>query len=210
MLSLKQFGQVFDRIVERVEADERAKHRALEKGAKIIERRAKEVIGHYQHNTGPFHEWVDLKQSTVDEKERLGFAPPDNPLLRTGKMRASIEHTVKGDEAHIGSNDDVAVFQELGTHTIPPRSFLGVAAFQTAPEVARVVGVDLFESYFPRIRGNYEFPSTPRFSGSSERAISAGLGSDAESAIVGELTGAAEDDSMEILGEIALGLGLGF
>jgi hypothetical protein len=37
-------------------------------------------------------------------------------------LRDSIEHTVKSDcEAEIGSNLDIAVYQELGTGTIPLR-----------------------------------------------------------------------------------------
>jgi hypothetical protein len=43
-------------------------------------------------------------------------------------MRASIEWNSHGNEGHVGSNADVAVFQELGTSRIPPRSFLVGAA----------------------------------------------------------------------------------
>ncbi len=122
---------------------------SLEKSAKVVEDRAKEIIGHYQADTGPFDQWRPLAADTLAEKERLGYAPPDNPLLRTGEMRDSIEHTVEARRALVGSNNDIAVYQELGTHGpnpgpdgyhVPPRSFLGAAAFQKEAEVAELLG----------------------------------------------------------------------
>ena len=53
-------------------------------------------------------------------------------------MRDSIEHKVISDkEAEIGSNSDIAVIQELGTSTIPARSFLAGAAAHEAENVAK-------------------------------------------------------------------------
>jgi hypothetical protein len=115
-------------------------HRMLEKSAEIIEERAKEKIGEYQDQAGPFAAWAPLAESTLAEKEALGYAPPDNPLLRTGEMRDSIEHKVIGDEAHVGSDNDKALWQELGTASIPPRSFLGGAAFEKEREVVELIG----------------------------------------------------------------------
>ncbi len=112
----------------------------LEKSAQLIERRAKEKIGEYQEEAGPFPAWEPLSPSTLAEKERLGYAPPDNPLLRTGDMRDSIEHRVEGLEAQVGSNNDVAVYQELGTARIPARSFLGGAAVEKEKEVVELIG----------------------------------------------------------------------
>ena len=56
-------------------------------------------------------------------------------------MRDSIEHQVHGDEANVGSNDDKAVWQELGTDKIPPRSFLGGAAVELEPKIQREIGL---------------------------------------------------------------------
>jgi hypothetical protein len=72
------------------------------------------------------YDWPQLAESTQRERERLGFAA-NEPLLRTGDLRESIEYTVLPREAavEIGSNDKIAVYQELGTSRIPPRSFLG-------------------------------------------------------------------------------------
>ncbi|HQT89701.1 MAG TPA: hypothetical protein PK677_14330 [Acidiphilium sp.] len=124
-------------------------HEAMEASAVLIEDRAKDIIGHYQTETGPFDVWKPLADSTRDEKQRLGYAPPDNPLLRTGEMRDSIGHDAETMRAVVGSDDDKAIWQELGTHGpnpgadgyhVPPRSFLGAAAFQKQDEVAELLG----------------------------------------------------------------------
>jgi phage gpG-like protein len=79
-----------------------------------------------------------------EAKAELGFAPPDNPLLRTGELAESIEVTADRDEAEIGSNEDIAVYQEMGTpdarFPIPARSFLGGAAVRKGDEVADLIG----------------------------------------------------------------------
>ena len=56
-------------------------------------------------------------------------------------MRETIEHKVIGNEGHIGSDSDIALWQELGTDTIPARSFLGGAAFELAPKIVREFGL---------------------------------------------------------------------
>jgi HK97 gp10 family phage protein len=114
-------------------------HRALEKAARVVEKRAKEKIGEYQDQAGPFIAWPELAESTKADRVRQGF-PEDEPLLRTGEMRDSIEHMVKDSEAYVGSNNDKAVWQELGTEHIPPRSFLGGAAAEKTEEICNIVG----------------------------------------------------------------------
>jgi phage gpG-like protein len=106
--------------------------KVLEDAAKIVETEAKRVIGTYDYG------WTPLKPSTVARKAR-----GDTPLLETGKMRESIEHSVGIREAVVGSNDDRAVFQELGTPTIPPRSFLAGAAIHKESEVHHVIGREM-------------------------------------------------------------------
>lgn len=132
-----------------------AQHEGLKKAAEIIEHEAKAEIGEYQAPAGPFDAWPQLSGATlggfrhangrwIPGKEELGYAPPDNPLLRDGRLRESIEHTVEGNEAVVGSTDDVAVYQEMGTpgaeYPIPPRSFLGRAAFKKAHTVVEMIG----------------------------------------------------------------------
>ncbi len=121
---------------------------AMEGATKIVEARAKAIVGHYQNDTGPFDPWRDLADSTIADKERKGYAPPDNPLLRTGDMRESITHDASPTRGIVGSDEDIALWQELGTHGpnpgpdgyhVPPRSFLGAAAFQKQDQVAELI-----------------------------------------------------------------------
>ena len=117
----------------------------LERAAEAIAKEAKAEIGHYQESAGPFVGWKELSSATLDGfdhpqagyipgKRELGYADAgnDNPLERTGGLRDSYEHTVRGREAEVGSNADEAVWQEMGTmnalYPIPPRAVLGIAA----------------------------------------------------------------------------------
>ena len=117
-----------------------ATHKALDDAAKIVKAEAKREIGDYQPVKGPFAEWAELKSGTKSDRVKQGF-PENEPLLRTGALRDSIEHTVKSHhEAEVGSDSLVAVYQELGTTNIPPRSFLGGAAFSKSHEVKALLG----------------------------------------------------------------------
>jgi phage gpG-like protein len=68
------------------------------------------------------------------------------PWLRTGALRASIDHRTDADSAVVGSDDPVAVDQELGTLRIPPRPFLATTAAAHAAEIARSVGAAIAEA----------------------------------------------------------------
>jgi HK97 gp10 family phage protein len=125
---------------------------ALEKAAKVVKKRAKAKIGKYQDEAPPFAAWAELSENTLHGgyangirypgKIELGYATEGDhrPLLRSGEMRDSIEHRVIGNEAHVGSNNDKAVWQELGTEHIPPRSFLGGAAAEETPKIVGIIG----------------------------------------------------------------------
>jgi len=65
------------------------------------------------------------------------------PWLRTGALRASIGHEVDGTVAVVGSSNDVAVDQELGTRTVPPRPFLSSTAAGTAGDIASSIAAAL-------------------------------------------------------------------
>jgi HK97 gp10 family phage protein len=116
-----------------------ALHEGLKSIAVHVEKDAKDMIGFYQAETGPFPAWEPLAQSTEDEKARLGY-PSDAPLLRTGDLKDSITHEIDGLEAVIGSQSDIAEYQEFGTNTIPPRPFIGPAAFINKGRIERIVG----------------------------------------------------------------------
>ncbi len=66
--------------------------------------------------------WTPLKEETIAGKSTRDFS-----LLETGQLRDSIERTIGHHVAWVGSNDDKAVWQEFGTSTIPPRSFIASA-----------------------------------------------------------------------------------
>jgi phage gpG-like protein len=124
-----------------VAATEHIKHHALEEAAQLVEKRAKEVIGTYDLG------WPQLAESTQKEREARGFSP-NEPLLRTGDLQRSIEHSVGHDEARVGSNLDVAVWQELGTKRIPPRSFLMGTAVEQEPKIREILGEGVCKKLF--------------------------------------------------------------
>jgi hypothetical protein len=123
-------------------------HAGLERAATIIEREAKREIGHYQRAAGPFIGWKPLAARTVKEKTALGYAPPDNPLKRTGGLRAGIKHEVRDIvpgavmEAEVGADGVVAVAQSLGapSKNLPARDFLGHAAVRKESDVVDELG----------------------------------------------------------------------
>jgi phage gpG-like protein len=93
-----------------------AEHAIVARACEMVCAEARRVIG-----IG-YPEWPALSPETLARKMR------DAPLLETGQMRDSIEWNSHGNEGHVGSNNDKAVWHELGTAKIPPRSFLAGAA----------------------------------------------------------------------------------
>jgi phage gpG-like protein len=78
------------------------------------------------------YDWPQLSPATLAHKIQSGM------LLETGQLRASIEWHSEGNRGEVGSNDDRAVFHELGTRKIPPRSFLAGAAMAKEDEIHRM------------------------------------------------------------------------
>ncbi|MFO0949564.1 MAG: hypothetical protein U0835_00135 [Isosphaeraceae bacterium] len=136
MMELLELAAKFGEIALRQHEMERS---ALEKAAIIVEKRAKEKVGEYQDQAGPFIAWPELADATKEDRLRKGFTEND-PGLRTGEMRDSIEHVVEGDEAQVGSNDDKLVYFELGTSKQPPRSVLGGAVVDEMDRIIAIVG----------------------------------------------------------------------
>lgn len=114
--------------------------RGLERCAVMVEQTAKREIGTYQDAVGPFSAWPSLAESTQDERARLGYTQ-DDPLLRTGDMRDTIEHETEQFRAVIGSKDDIAAYQEFGTDRIPPRPFMGPAVIHNQKRILQVLGL---------------------------------------------------------------------
>jgi HK97 gp10 family phage protein len=138
-----------------IEADlELARDAAVVKGCKIVTKEAKAVIGHYREGYG----WPQLAPATQADRVRKGF-PANEPLLRTGSLRESIEWTAplhEGAEVvgYVGTNHPVAKFQELGTAKIPPRSFIGGASRAKEHEVQEAMG-RMVEAAFVQGGPNY-------------------------------------------------------
>ena len=103
----------------------------IERACQIVQAKAKAAIGK-EHEM-----WPPLAASTIADKAAHGFKTPA-PLLRTGEMRDSIEYVVHGNEGAVGSNSEIAVYQELGTSHIPPRSFLVSSAIASEGKIHRM------------------------------------------------------------------------
>lgn len=119
----------------------KAEVEALREAGKIVQTEAKDSVGEYQNESGPFAAWEPLALSTMEDRQRQGY-PINEPELRTGELRDSIEITVLpwAKEVEIGSDSDVMVYQELGTDKMPPRSILGGAAARKETEVVAKIG----------------------------------------------------------------------
>ncbi len=137
--SLSSFGELATILSGNLIAAMAASEAGLEQAAKIVQDDAQGRIGHYQAAVGPFQDWAPLADSTEEEKSRLGY-PLDAPLLREGQLRDSIVTEHSALEAVIGSKSPVAAYQEFGTETIPPRPFLGPAAFTNREKIREVIG----------------------------------------------------------------------
>lgn len=128
LFSLLEFISVLPAIARDVEA---SGPKIVEQACKIVQKKAKAAIGK-EHEL-----WQPLAASTIADKAHHGFPTP-KPLLRTGEMRDSIEYTVDGNQGWVGSDLDIALYQEMGTTRIPPRSFLRSAAIASEEKIHRM------------------------------------------------------------------------
>lgn len=118
----------------------------LEAAATLLEQAAKDSLGTYQDAIGPLPAWAALSPFTVADRVAKGFTP-DDPLLRSGALRDSIEHQVEGTRATVGTDDPHAAWLEFGTAKMPPRPFMGGAAFRHGEEAAHAVGAAVAAVY---------------------------------------------------------------
>jgi hypothetical protein len=85
---------------------------------------------------------VAAQELQIRVMEALSQTPGQDhsvPWLRTGALRASIGNEVDGNVGVIGSSSDVAVDQELGTRSVPPRPFLASTAADTVEDIAALI-----------------------------------------------------------------------
>ncbi len=112
--------------------------RGMDDAGKMLRAAARGYIGEYQDAIRGSPAWAPLAERTIEDRIRLGFTP-DDPLLRTGALRRSIDYTVRPRRLLLGSTSLIGLWQELGTVTIPPRPFLGRAMAEHGREATRVI-----------------------------------------------------------------------
>lgn len=117
-------------------ATQEAHHNALEKVCGIIEDEVKAVIGTNAYN------WPPLSESTIAKHGG------DTPLLETGALQSSMQHTVHGSTAFVGTNDKKAEYHEGGTKTIPPRPFLLGALLHKQREIEEALHGEIIVKVF--------------------------------------------------------------
>jgi hypothetical protein len=128
MLSIEEFAAMLERAAVKTKVEIEIPVEAVMVAAENL---AKESVGTYAFG------WPQLAESTQDERVAKGYSAND-PLLREGDLRDSIEHqveaTFEGAEGTLGSSSMVALYQELGTsRNLPPRPFLSEALMRSAP-----------------------------------------------------------------------------
>jgi hypothetical protein len=117
----------------------------------LIRDDAKAALGTYEYK------WPRLAESTQADRVKKGF-PEDEPGLRTGDMRASIEAKIFADErrAFVGSNSDKLVWFELGTKSQPPRPVLMGAAVHNSKEILKLSKKNIRTAWLSARYGNHE------------------------------------------------------
>lgn len=138
--SFKEFDNYLKKILEKEKLHMAATMDAL---GQFIEDEAKRKFGIYQQTSGPYPAWLPLAESTKKQRVAQGYAP-DNPLYRSGDLMNSIHHKSDAESVVIGSNEDIMVWQELGTHTIPERPVLGPAAFENKIKIGKIIGAGVW------------------------------------------------------------------
>src|ERR1017187_4460494 len=122
-------------ILEFVAKTKAIEHDMHELGPAIVARACQMVCDEAKRVIGEgYPEWPALSPETLARKMM------NTPLLETGELRASIEWSTSanGLEGAVGSNNDKAVWHELGTSRIPPRSFLVGAAVHMEEKIHKM------------------------------------------------------------------------
>ena len=119
----------------------------LKQATRLLRDRARETLGTYQEAVGPLPAWQELAASTQAERSLQGYTPND-PLLRSGELRDSIQDEVTDDRhGRVFTENPHAAELEFGTIRIPPRPFMGVAVYRHGDEAAAKVGEVVAAAY---------------------------------------------------------------
>lgn len=119
--------------------------KGLKEAAELVVEEAKSSLGTYQGAVGTVPAWAPLSPATQADRVSRGY-PADEPLLRTGELRDSIDYEVEDGHAYVGSDDESAPFHEFGTVDMPQRSFLAGAAYRLEDEIAEIIGEAIFKA----------------------------------------------------------------
>lgn len=151
MPEFNSFGDLAKHLERVARTMPRETAKALEKIGKHVEQVAKDKIGHIQDTSGEFNAWEDLAYDTQVEHFRTierGEAAPDagvnSALLLKGDLRDGIGHSVEKDGREhtltVGSESDIAYWQEMGTDKIPPHPAIGPAMFESEQMAIDLLG----------------------------------------------------------------------
>jgi phage gpG-like protein len=132
MKTLSLLGAVAEFSAMKIELDA-IEHAVIVRACQLVCEAARDAIGK-EHDY-----WPALQPETVAERLRAGYAA-DQPLLRTGELKNSISWRAEGLTGLVGSDNDKAVYHELGTSSIPPRPFLVPAAQQMEHRIVDMAG----------------------------------------------------------------------
>ncbi|MCJ7926441.1 MAG: hypothetical protein MUW55_11010 [Pantoea vagans] len=113
---------------------------------KEIEETAREEIGEYQPAVGPFNAWSPLEEATKTARMRSGYSA-DEPLLRSGGLRYTIESEVIGLAAIVGTKSEIGLWQEVGTDRVPPRPFIGPAYVRKIDPLMESIGLAISRGF---------------------------------------------------------------
>jgi hypothetical protein len=132
MISLKQFEAQLAASLSRVVP-------SIEIGLDKVGTLALTLAGHYPGTYQPG--WAPLAESTLKDKADKGFPVP-SPLKRTGEMAESYKKELELAELAVvvGSPEEKALWQEMGTSRIPPRPVVATAMSNSLPYAADVFG----------------------------------------------------------------------
>ena len=98
---------------------------------------------------------AQLLQKAIQQS--LSISPGSDhatPWRRTGSLQSSIGYRSDATRATIGSDDPVAIDQEFGTRTVPPRPFLSPSAAAHAEEIACQISESIVAVIHDAIKDN--------------------------------------------------------
>ena len=105
------------------------------------------------------HTALDAAARLLQEALQEALSTPSGgdhtkPWRRTGSLQASMGYRSDSTSATVGSDDPIAINQEFGTPSIPPRPFLAPVAAAHAAELARQVGGSIATAVRDAIKGS--------------------------------------------------------